>query len=153
MKRKIKFCETMPSVQVCFINKGTLSGVGASEWDEADNCKPSVLTGQTIAYYKAERDLCKQERKILKQEISHIEKLGVFIFPKKLACKETGFVKDRFDKYLSQKKQKLRALDDKINYWDKALEKYIEDKKKVRAKIESKFARVDDGRKLESKEA
>lgn len=148
MKKKIDFIEG-ESMQLCTVSKGTLVGEGVAILVE--NAKSSRLTGQTIAYYKAERDLCRQTRQIIKKEIADLEKMGVFLFPKKLACKETGFVKERFDKYLSQRKQKLKEIEKKIEYWDKTLEKYIENKKKTRAMIESRFGRKDEGRKLESK--
>lgn len=151
MKRKIDFIEGV-DIQVCTIGKGKLEGYGCAMREEEDNCVSSTMTGQTIAYYKAERDLRKQEKQILKKEISDLEKMGVYLFPKKLACRETGFIKERFDKYLSEKRKKLNKIEKEVFEFDKRIIAYIEQKKRMKAKIAEKFGRDEDGRKLESKE-
>lgn len=152
MKKKVDFIGS-DTIQVCDITKGELFATGCALWEESDNCPVLELTGQTIAYHKAMRDLARQEKKVLKKEIADIENLEIFLFPKKLQGKEIDFVKQRFQKYLQSKYSQLNRKEEEIQMWDGRLRDYIQKKKEMRKKIEEKGCQVEDGRTSETKES
>lgn len=151
MKKKVDFIEG-GTIQLCEISKGEIFASGVSVWTADDDCNCSQLTGQTIAYYKAMRDLAKQERKILKKEIVDIENLETFLFPKKLQGRETDFVHERFERYLSNKYKRLNLIEIEIDKWDATLKDYVSKKKEMQKKIKDKFYQGELGRKSETEE-
>lgn len=111
--------------------KGT--GVGIA-WSIPD-AKESKLTGETIAMYKAEACLAKNNIKELKRKIKYLEDLRVYLFPAKFYGREVDWIKLRFDRMLDKEKKELESWEEEYIEIQNCLMGYLADREKSLKRI------------------
>lgn len=111
----------------CTINRKGCVGYGVATLNPED--KKSKMTGETIAYYKAERSFIKNKIKAQKSIITYLDFLKIYLFPWKLCSRHVDWIKDRFDRLQEQEANKLSTLLEEYEEINSMLQEYIDTRK------------------------
>ena len=93
---------------VCEIVRKGVHAIGTAYCKEEDF--QTKLVGETIAYYKAERDYSNQMIAKQKEKIKQVKDFATFLFPER--CGSSPLI-TRYEKWLRQEEEKLRQLEEK----------------------------------------
>lgn len=130
---RMKFSHDNGVYTKCEISGKKGKGVGIA-WS-IPGAKESQLTGETIAMYKAEMCLAKNNIKELKNKIKYLENLRVYLFPQKFYGREVDWIKLRFDKMLDKEKKELESWEEEYIEIQNCLMGYLADREKSLKRI------------------
>lgn len=125
-KMETKF-ENCINGTLCTIKHKNLEVCGFAQLRPED--KNSKITGETIAYHKANRLLVKEKIKEQKEKIKYLKFLYIYLFPDKFHGKQIEWIKTRFDKLIDKELKILSKLEEEYIEWDNSLSGYIEKRK------------------------
>ena len=120
MKTKFENCS---NGTLCTVKQKDLEVWGFAELRPED--KNSKITGETIAYHKANRLLVKEKIKEQKEKIRYLKFLYIYLFPDKFQGKQIDWIKVRFDKLMNKELKTLSELEEEYIEWDNSLSAYI----------------------------
>ena len=119
---KTKF-EAYENGVVCTIRRKGYVGCGVAELHPGD--KKSRITGETIAYYKAERNYIKDKIRTQKTIINYLNFLEIYLFPYKFHGRKIEWIKERFIRIKQKEQNKLEDLNKECAEINAELTEYI----------------------------
>ena len=127
MSNKTEFIHLGDSTY-CIKKQKQYLGVGTANYhDNEIEDHPSNLTGETIAYLKAVRDIYKQKLADKKQELKTLEKFHTYLFPAKFTNR-ADWVAERSEKRLNQIRNEIKELSNTIQEISQEIKKYLNDR-------------------------
>ena len=121
--KKLKF-HSSSKLTLCVIRRGGIKAVGAAELNDGD--KQSTLTGETISYYKAEREYLSIRIKEQKLKIKQIKDFTTYLLPPRI---KADFLQPRINKWITREEKILQDLIARKQEVESDLTKYVEGRK------------------------
>lgn len=131
---KFRF-EHPQGVTICKLNGKKGCGIGVATLAPSDTS--SVLMGETIALYKAEKNLIKKNIVKQKEKIKYLQSLKTYLFPYKFYGRQIDWIKFRFDKFIEKENQSLSEWEEALNEVNNALTEYLAQREKNLQKIKA----------------
>ena len=122
MPDKIKFENVFNNILCTCRNKNHV-GLGIATLREGD--KDSTLMGETMAYYKAKRNLIKKEIDERKKRIKLLNHLFVTLFPQRLQGRQVEWIKDRLLRFIEDENFILKDLQEELKEWNEETIDYL----------------------------
>ena len=131
---KTKF-EAYENGVICTIRRKGRVGCGVAELRPGD--KKSRITGETIAYYKAERNYIKDKIRTQKTIINYLNFLEIYLFPYKFYGRKIEWIKERFERIKQKEQNKLEDLNKECAEINIELTEYINQREINKEKIKN----------------
>ena len=122
MPDRIKF-ENVFNYIICSCTNKNHIGLGIATLHDGD--KDSTLMGETMAYYKAKRNLIKKEIVDQKKKIKLLNNLLVYLFPQRLQGRQVEWIKDRLLRFIEDENFILKDLQEELKEWNEETIDYL----------------------------